>query len=376
MTIETSVLFIADTAAHIYAVGLQLAAAAGLPVTSWRVGDPTKSQYAYLARALAGREDAVSNYIKAGWLSTATGDWLKTLASEVFGIDVPGATYAEPSITVTNTRGGYFTPAVGALTFKCTATGATFHNTDTGIDTTTGLPGPLSAGKTLRFALTADDAGSVGTVAVNEIDNVVTTLIGVAIVSSTAAIGLDEQDPETTRAQCRATLGALSPDGPSDAYEFVARNPALTGVLDIARARSIDDSDTGNVLVYLAGVSGPVADASVTAALAAIAIWAEPLCITPTVQKGVPITINVAATFTGVVAAGFSAAAQAEVGREFSAFNIAGAGGGSVDDTLITAAIRAAVPGISVLTMTVPAAPTALAQGQYPVLGTFSLVQV
>ncbi len=376
MTIEASVLFVADTASRIYAAWLQLAAAAGLPTTSWRAGDPTRTLGTYLARAIAAREDYVSNLARGNWLSTAVGDWLKTRASEQYGVDFTPATYAEPTVTVTNTGGGYFTPRAGELTFKCTATGATFHNTDAGTDTTTNAPGPLSAGKTLRYALTADVPGSSGTVTVNEIDALVTSLLKVVVVSSTAALGLDEQADDAIKTQCLATLGALSPNGPGDAYEFVARNPALTGAQDITRARAIDNTTTGAVLTYVAGASGPVAGASLTAALAAIVQWAKPLCHTPTVAQGTAVAINVAATFTGSVGAGFLAAAQAEVLQRLSNFNIAGASGDSVDHTLISTAIRDVVPGIGVLTMTSPAAPTALAQGQYPTLGTFSLVQV
>jgi phage-related baseplate assembly protein len=375
MTIQNAVLFVADTAANIYSAGIELAAAAGLPTTSWRTGDPTRSLYAYLARCLGGLEGSVANYIKAGWLSSAEGPWLQTLASEVFGVDFTQATYSEPTITVTNTKGGYFTPAPGSLTFKCSATGATFHNTDAGTDTTTNAPGPLSAGKTLRYALTADVAGSAGTVAINEIDTLVTTLLGVVVVSSTAAIGGDEQDDPSLRAQCLATLGALSPNGPADAYEFVARNPALTTANDVARARAIADAPTGAVLTYIAGVSGPVADASVGLVLAAIVEWATPLCITPTAAKATAIPINVSGTLTGAVQANFSAAAQAAIQAAFGAFDIANTDGDQVDDTLVSQAIRDAVPGIKVLTLASPAAPVALMQGQYPVLGTFTLTQ-
>ena len=52
-TIPVTSLFIVKTAAEIFALGREVAQALGLPVTSWRTGDPTRSLYKYLAEVLA-----------------------------------------------------------------------------------------------------------------------------------------------------------------------------------------------------------------------------------------------------------------------------------------------------------------------------------
>src|SRR6185369_1808287 len=97
-----------DTAARWKSLGLQIAQALGLVVTSWRTGDPTLSTYDFVSEALENRDARSVELAKAAWLSQATGDWLTVLAEEVFGVIREQATYATPTITLTNTGGGYY----------------------------------------------------------------------------------------------------------------------------------------------------------------------------------------------------------------------------------------------------------------------------
>src|SRR5690606_14582897 len=53
------------------------------------------------------------------------------------------------------------------------------------------------------------------------------------------------------------------------------------------------DAPTGVVTLYLAGPSGPVGSGSVTAVAGAIAQWATPLTVTPTVQSAAGVTIDI-----------------------------------------------------------------------------------
>jgi hypothetical protein len=100
--------------------------------------------------------------------------------------------------------------------------------------------------------------------------------------------------------------------------------------------------------------------------------------MTPTTVAATPITINVTATISGPGLPGDAPTLAAnELLAVLSAFQIADVGGDSVDTTLLTKAIRdgIGVP-IKTLTMTIPAVPTALALGQYPVLGSVSITEV
>lgn len=372
--INISALLQSDTAAKWKSFGLQIAQALGLVVTSWRTGDPTLATFDFVAEALENRDARSVELAKARWLSQAEGEWLTILAEEGFGVVREQATYATPTITLHNGGGAFYPIAPGDLTFKDTITNKTFHNT-TG-DTEAG--GPLSAGTTRTYELTADEAGSGSTVGTNDIDFIVTPRNGVTITGSTAAVGLDQQSDDSLKVQCLASLGALSPDGPADAYEFVARSPKLTGVSDVARARAVGDSSNGFVTLYIAGAAGPVAGASLTAVQAAILRWATPLCMTPTTVDATPVVINITATISGPGLPGDAPTlAENQLLTVLSAFQIADSGGDSVDTTLLTKAMRdgIGVP-IKTLAMTSPAAPVALALGQYPVLGTVSITEV
>lgn len=364
MTIEITALFVAQTAERLLQLGLEVAQAIGLPVTSWRSGDPTRSLYRYMADALAAREQVGSEFIRAGFLSTAEGDWKTVVASETYGVERTEAVESTPTATLTNAGGGFYEIAPGDLTLKASSTGATFHNT-------TG--GTLSAGVTLAFSLIADEAGSAGTVAANEIDELVTTLLGVSVVSSTYGVGTDAQSDDELEDQCNDTLGALSPNGPADAYEYVAKNSALTGVTEVNRARSSNDSTAGTVSVHVASASGAVSAPSLAAIQDALEQWATPLCVTPTALSATPITVSITATIHGEdIPAGFASTIATALAVFFAQTQI----GEAVYRSAIIAAIHGAVPEIDSVVLSVPAADAVLVASEVPVLGTVAVTEV
>lgn len=364
-TLSVTALFSIKTAAEILGVGLAIARVIGLPVTSWRTGDPTRSLYKYLSEVLATLEQANSDYIKSGFLSTSTGDWLTVLAKEVYNVDRVLATLATSTVTLTNTGGSLFDfQAVGELTVKSASSGKTYHNTSFGT---------LSAGATVAFEVIADEAGSDSSAIANEIDTLVTGLLDVVVDSSTAAVGIDEQSDASLREQCNDTLGALSPNGPPDAYEFTVRDSTKTGVDDITRAKSSSDSPTGVVTVHIASASGAVAGASVTAAQVAVDVFATPLTVTPTVVNSTPVNTAVTVDISGMnIPAGAAATIESALGTLFSATAIEGL----LATSKIESTIHNAVAEIDTLTLTIPAADVDLAVGEVITLGTVTVNEV
>lgn len=371
MTIEITQLFSVQTASQIFKLGLEVAQALGLPVTSWRTGDPTRSLYKYLATVLANLETQNSEYIRAGFLSTAEGDWLTVLASEVYGVDRVEATYATPTITVHNTGGGFYPIEPNDLTFKDSASGKTYHNTSKPI--VSGIEvDAIASGQVAVFALEADEAGSASNVSANDVDTLVTTKDGVEVVSSTAAVASDDQPDSDLKIQCRATLGALSPNGPADAYEYVCKNPALTGTDEITRAKSSGDRTNGHVLVYVAGSAGAVSGAAVILAQAAVEEWATPLCVTPTVSAAAGVFVDVTATISGTdIPADFLDRITAALDKLFATYNM----GQTVARSAIIAAIHNAISQIGSVTLTVPAADITMAGNNFPVTGTVGVTE-
>lgn len=366
-------LLVQQTKATIYAAGLALATTLGLPVTSWQPGDPTRSLYYLEAEILELLEQVVVGYIQSGFLDYATGMWLTILAKQVFNVDVPDATYAETLETLTNSGGGIYSIEPGDLTFKASSTGKTYHNTTGGT-----LAG---SGGTLSLSVIADEAGSASSAGSGDIDTMVTTLLGVTCTNPAAAVGTDVQDPSVTIQQCRDKLGSLSPDGPASAYAYVARNQALTGIQTVTRARVYPDSDTGDVLVYIAGPSGAVSSGDVTAVQNAIQQWATPLCITPTVASANNVGVNVTYTIwiyksvnqttTQIEAAILSALEALFEARPIGGDIIPPATTGALYVTLLESAIRGVFPNQTFrVQVTAPSGDTALMNGDVPVLGT------
>jgi phage-related baseplate assembly protein len=285
MALTLSQLLVKEAKAAIYRTALSVAQALGLPVSSWQPGDPTRSLYHVLAELLATLEEVVALFIAAGFLDYATGAWLILLAKQVFNVDAVEATYATTTIVLTNNGGGNY-PGIepGDLTFR-SDDDKTYRNT-TGGDL---APGPAT---TLPLTIVADEPGSASSAGVGEITEMVTTLLGVTCTNPSPAVGLDAESEDSIRQRCRDKLASLSPNGPADAYVYVAREPKLTGVPGV-RARPYPDSDTGDVVLYVAGPAGALLEPDRLLVEAAIVRWATPLTITPAVLAATEVTVPV-----------------------------------------------------------------------------------
>jgi uncharacterized phage protein gp47/JayE len=375
MAVSLTTLLVQQTKAQLYALALTVAASVGVDTSTWQAGDPTRSLFHVEAEELSTLEAIVVQFIASGFLDYATGDWLKILAEQVYGVTVPEATYASTTVTLTNAGGGVYTIEANDLTFKCSATGKTYHNTTGG----TLASGPAT---TLNVTVEADEAGSESSAGATEIDELVTTLLGVTCSNATAAVGTDEQAEATTRQQCRDKLGSLSPNGPSDAYAYVARNSTLTGTTEVTRVRVYPDSNTGDVQVYLAGAGGAVGSPVVTAVEAAIVQWSNPLCNTPAVASASAVTVDVTYALwvyesVNKTSGEIEAAVEAALEEMFAARPIGGdilTGDttGSLFKSMIESTIRSTFPQAFRCTVSAPSGDTALTNGQVAALGSVS----
>lgn len=366
-------LLIEETKAAIYETALKVAENVGLAVSTWQPGDPTRSLYHLEAELLSKLEEVVVDFIKSGFLDYAEGEWLKILAEQVFNVIVPDATFATTSVVLTNTSSNtYAGIEPGDLTFKNATSGKTYRNT-TGGDL---LSGP---GTTLTVTVVADEAGSESSAAAGEINEIVSGPLGVTCTNPTAAIGANEQDAATTRQQCRDKLGSFSPNGPRDAYRYVARNPKLTGTNSVTRVIDYPDSDTGDVLVYLASGSGGVSSADRALVEAAILKWATPLCITPTVASAVPVTIAITYELWVYRSVNKTAAEIKEEVEEaleamFTLLPIGGdaitPGSGFLYHSKIESTIKGLYPEAFRCVVSTPAGDTSMAENAVPALGT------
>jgi len=385
-TVQLATLLIQETKAAIYETAIGVARAVGVPVDTWQPGDPTRSLYHLESEVLESLEGIVVGFIRSGFLDYAAQaaldnpsdpkarGWLNVVAKQVFNVDVPEATAATTDVVLTNTGGGYYPDiAAGDLTFKCSLSKKTYTNTTGG----TLASGP---GTTLTVTVRADELGSDSSAGATEINELVTGLIGVTCSNPLAAVGTDEQDPATTVQQCRDKLGSLSPNGPKEAYSFVARNPTLSGTTAVTRPRVYGNSDIGEVTTYLAGPSGGVAEPDRVLVEAAIVKWATPLCITPTVLAATNVTVNVTYALwiyksVNKTEAEIKADIETALEQMFSTRAIGGdiiqpATSGSLYHSLIESTIREVFPQTFRVDVATPAGDTAITNGQVATLGT------
>jgi hypothetical protein len=375
-TPSLATLVTATTKEKLYNFALGVATALGLPVSSWQAGDPTRSLYHVESESLATWEQIVVAYIMSGFLDYATGAWLKILAYQVYGVVVPEATYASTDVVLTNGGGGLFANIEpGSLVFKNSTTGKTYRNTTGG----TLASGP---GTTLTVTVVAEEAGSDSSAAAEEIDEMVTRLRGVTCSNALAAVGVDEQDEAVTRQQCRNRISRISPNGAKGAYVDVALDSDLTGTSAIIDARSYGDSDVGDVLVYLRGASGAVADADRDLVEEAILSNCTPLCITPTVLSVVNVTVAVTYQLwvykkSGLTADEIEERVEAALEQMFARRPIGGdivapASTGKLYRSFIESTIQAAVPEAFRVSVSAPSGDTSLDNGEVAALGTIT----
>lgn len=377
-------LIIEETKETIYEYGLGIAQALGLPVTAWQAGDPSRALFHLESEVLSSLESVVAGYIRAGFLDyaaelaasapsdPAAGMWLKILAEQVYGVDVPGAVRATTDCTLTNAGGGLYDDIeIGSITARNSSTGKTYRNTNAEI---------LEPGGEISLTFEADEAGSESSAGVGEIDELVTEMLGVSITNPYAAVGVDEQAPSVTVQQCRDKLDSLSPNGAKGAYSYVARNSDLTGINTVTRVRVYPDSDTGDVLIYLAGPSGAVSEDDRAAVEEAILEWATPLCITPTVVSASNMTVPITYSLWIYKSVNKTAAEIAEeveaaleemlAGREIGGDIVPPDSTGKLYTSLIESTIRSLYPQAFRVSVSVPTTDTSLANGEVAALGT------
>jgi phage-related baseplate assembly protein len=365
-----------ETKAEILARGLAIANSLGLTVTSWAAGDPTRALFHFVSEVLGIIETNVAGYVKSGFLDYAEGDWLTVHAEQVYGVTRTDGAYATSTVSLLNGGGGVYTFAAGDVTVRNSTTGKTYTNTSSGTLGPTG-----TSTDEIDVDVTADEVGTDSSAGANDIDEMVTQFLGVTVTASTTATGTDEEDDTSLRSRCRAKLGALSATGPADAFSSVVRDPDLTGVTDITRARVVGDTGTGVVTIYVASASGAVAGASVTAAQDAVEEWATPVCATPTVTNATGVTVAVTYSVwlydsVGEETATITAAIADALGDVFSARPIGGdivapATTGKLYKSLVESTIRGVYPTHAFrVSVSAPSGDTSLAINEVAVLGT------
>ena len=354
--------------------------ARGAKTTAWKPGAVVRTIIAGVAIVLAAFSQLTAKVASAGFLELSTESWLTLVARYVFGVERISATFATGTVTLTNTSGSSYSGGAADLIVQNSTTGATYRSTESwSLDASGG------ANDEIDVAVKAVEAGSDSTSSAGEIDELVTTLSGVTVTNAAAVVGTDEETDAALRTRCLERTGALSPNGPADAYRYVARNAvdADGDAIGVTRVATEAVGD-GSINVWVATASGAVTGtASNTATdLGAIAdaIYenAEPLGIEAVVASATDLTVNVTYELWIYTSAGLTETAVETLVESAleDLFENTPIGGHYVDpdrymyqDDIIST-IDAVRPEIFHVEVTTPAADVAVDSDEVPVLGT------
>lgn len=350
-------------------------AALGVNTTTWKPGSVVRTMIAAAAIVLAAFSRLQALIAKSGFLETAEGAWLTLVARYVYGVERDVATFAEGSITLTNTGGGIYDLDAEDVVFR-NGDGKQYRNT------TAFSLAPLA---TVTIPIRAVEAGSASSSGPNTITELVTPLLGVTATNATSVVGLDEEKDPALRARASAKLGSLSPFGPWDAYRYAATQARRADgtAIGVTRARTLKDG-FGGTTTYVATASGGVtgdADDPATdlgAVNEAIQRNAAPLPVSATVASAT--TVPVAVTYrawmyntSGLTEAAIKAAIQARLVDFFAGQpiggNVVGSPPGLIYQDAIRTAIGATLPQIFHVEINPPAADVTLAESAVATLG-------
>lgn len=367
-----------ETEATLLAKLYAVLSAVGVDAESFAEGDPTRSELYAVARTQEAKEDIATGAIRGGFLDLAEGAWLDVKCVSDFDLPRREATYATCPVRYTNTSAELHTIAAEDDTFRNSTTDATYKNT-------TG--GTLAPGGTLDVTVEAEVAGSDSNAAPGEIDELVTVRAGVTVTNLTAAIATNAESDADYRARAKGKLASFSPNGPKGAYDYVVTTPELNGGAAVTRSRTIGNSTTGTVTVYVAGESGAVAAGDVTLCQTAVETYCEPICIGATVVSAAALTqavtyrlwvydsINLTSAEIEDLVADALATAFSE--REIGGDIIPPATTGSLYLSFVEATIlRAVHPHGFRVEVTTPAADVAMAINQVLALGTVTATAI
>lgn len=263
-------------------------AARGVKTTGWKSGAVVRTMIVGISIVLAALSRLQAAIARGGFLELATGDWLTLVARYVYDVERSPGAFATAVVTVDNTGGGVFAGDPDDLVFSSSTTGKLYRNTEAFA---------IGSGETgVEIPVQAVELGTDSNASADEIDTLETTLLNVVIDSSTTALGQDEETDAQLRQRCREKTGTLSPNGPRDAYAFLARSAVREDgtAIGVTRVLTIADGN-GNVDVYVA-TAGGVLDGDATdpatdlgAVADAIHRLCEPLAVTPRVQNATPV---------------------------------------------------------------------------------------
>lgn len=357
----------------VLATMLAIAALLDMPTTSWQDGNPILTMITTASQKLADLTSVAVEIAKGGFGELLPSDtWADLWAQSRFNETRVPAAQATGLVNLTNSEATQYDYDIGELILAHATTGKTYRNTAAiSVLATVGLD---------DVAIAADEPGIASSASPGTITVIVSGGVGIASTNPLSLIGTDKETTLALVTRCRSKLGAFSPNGPKDAYNYVATTPAYTPGLSapITRTRTVNAS--GTLSVYLAAAAGPPTAGDVVIVQSAIDTYAEPWGATATAVAGTGVTQAVTYQSwiqgSNLTAAQIEALQSAALAAYFAALDFAGdiipPDGGSLYPDTLEQIISASVPGTKRVVVSVPAAAVPLDENEFAVLGTIT----
>ncbi len=364
-----------STSDEMLALLLAIAAELDAPTTAWQPGNPILTMMSTAAEMLATLSGVAVDIAKGGFGDLLpSDDWADIWAVSRFNVTRVAATSATGLVNLTNATVTQHDLDPGELIVAHATTGKIYRNTQAiSILASTGLN---------NVAIAADEPGIASNAAPGTITTVVSGGTGVGSTNPLSVLGTDKETTLALVTRARAKLGALSPNGPKDAYNYVVTTPELTPGLStpITRTRTVASETTGDVSVYLATASGAPSGGDVTIAQDAIDTYAEPWGVTATAIAATPsvVAITYQAWISGsqLTSAQIQTAIESALATWFSTLSIGGyvipPDTGAVYVSSLEQVIGQSTPGILRVVVSVPAADVVLTANEVATLGTIT----
>lgn len=348
----------------------------GAKTTSWKPGAVVRTIIAGVSIVLAAFSTLCADVAACGFLDLSTGSWLTLLARYAFRVERITGTFATGEVTLTNTSGTPYSGGEDDLIVQNSNSGAVYRSTGAW---------SVAASSTADVEVRAVEIGSDSTSPATYIDTMVTALSGVTCSNTAAVVGTDEETDAALRTRCLERTGPLSPNGPSDAYSYVARNAtdANGDAIGVTRVAT-DPVGDGSVNIWVATASGEVTGTAGNPAtdLGAIAAdiyeQAEPLCVEAIVASASQVVVDVTYELWIYTSSGLSESEVKDLVEDalIAMMSNTPIGGHAVGSTRkiyhddITSTIDSVRPEIFHVSVTLPASDISLDQDEFPVPGT------
>lgn len=274
------------TAAEMRTSMYSVLAIMGVDATAWKPWSVLRALITGCSVIMAALSAMIAVIARGVFLSTAEGDWAEWQARENYGTERNAASFATTEVLISNSTGAVYDLDPGDYIIKNSVSGAQYFNTET--------VHVGSMAVDVACDVQAFEAGSASSSLAGELTGQVSAQPGLTCTNAAAAIGIDIEPIPLLKVRALESVAAISPNGPRDAYNYVAKGAkrADGSLVGVTRTQANPDND-GLLGFYLAGDSGAIPSPDVTIVDALLQEQATPLGTTLAVYSAAAVPVNV-----------------------------------------------------------------------------------